>query len=297
MADTTTPTGTLNMWHRSSDITTLMECQSKYLLERMFGRDADAGYFINGTAAHGVAEDVLQGGDLDEAIDEWRQWAAEEIAASDEVRWTAKRPAEEADDLIVTLAQKWHAAVIEPETRINPYSQGITCAQVELHTRAPSPGGLIHTQIDSVWSVDNPDAPFGEDGTWIIIDWKTGATAKANPVQLWVYMYAATHDPDSPLYWVDPDIIELAFHHIAFNKVQYVNDYPGDTWMERLFEWAEEQKIAMSEYGFAPAKPDWWCDYCLVSSKCPVKGGDLDVMMEAAMMASLELEPNEGEDS
>ena len=165
MADTSTPLGTLNMWHRSSDVTE--ECGMRWLLGRLYGRDADAGYFLNGTAVHGVAEDVLNGMTLAEAQEKWDAWMREQIAASPEVRWTRKRPADTAHAVFMELTEKWHESVIEAS--VNPFGE-ISLVATEFHTHArvgpllrESQQILIHTQVDSVWRA-------GDD--YIIIDFK-----------------------------------------------------------------------------------------------------------------------------
>ncbi len=287
MADTQTPLGSINLWTRSTDVRTLQECPAKYLLGRIYPRDNDAGYFILGTAEHGFAEDTLNGMSLDDALENWASVIALEIENTDlPLHWTKRRTADTVYDDLDRMSRKFYADVIEGG--MYPYDEIELCA-TELTTKAKVPRGraAIHTQIDSIFYFAK------EGGRWAVVDWKSGATAKASPQQLWIYSYSARRTPGSPVYGVEASKVELWFHHIDFSRRQMVTNYPGDRYIEGLIRWTEDQKIKMVETGFAPVCPDWYCDYCQQQSQCPAFGGSLTKMMKAGTLLKLETKQEE----
>jgi hypothetical protein len=253
----------------------------KYALSRIYDRDAEAGYFISGTAGHLYASERLNGATPEEAWETAELYMVEELrlaaGTGREVRWTKKRPAEEAFKTLRELCERW-------ESDLAPlhFDQGWKPVGVEHSTTAQVDGVLVSTQIDSIWMRDN--------GTYRIVDWKFGATAKANPTQLHIYGWAARHCPTSPIYQVPAEYVGLAFHHTAFGKIQEV-DFMSDPYVVGLLRWATRQKDQIGETGFAPAKEDWWCAYCLYQSKCPAFGGDLTEVVGLLQSAGMEDTP------
>lgn len=271
MGDTNTPLGTINMWHRSTDITTLLECQAKYALGRIYEPDAEAGYYGLGTAFHLYPSERLSGSPVEAAYQAAEDSLVGFFEAAErsgrETRWTRKRPEESAFQTLRELCERWESDLVPMYS-----DQGWVPVGVEFQGRLrgePRDEG----QTDSV--VTTIDALWQRGSEFMVVDWKSGSTAKANPIQLHIYSYVARHDPVSPLYGADSDRVGLFFHHVAFSKQQDAAPYPGDGYVRGLLEWASHTKGAMRAFGFAPAKPDWYCDYCLYQSKCPAFGGGL----------------------
>ena len=283
MAETNTPLGIVNLWSRATDVTTLTECQMKYALSRLYDRDAETGYFISGTAGHLYASERLEGATPEAAWEVAELYMIEELrlaaANGKEVRWTKKRPAEDAFETLRELCQRW-------ESDLGPlyFDQGWHPVGIEHTTTAEVDGVPVSTQIDSIWMRDN--------GTYQIVDWKFGATAKANPMQLHIYGWAARHCSTSPIYGVPAEYVGLVFHHTAFSKQQEV-DFMSDPYVVALLQWATRQKEDMVKTGFAPAKPDWYCDYCLYQSHCPIYDGDLTEIADLLQSAGIEERPTE----
>jgi hypothetical protein len=246
----------------------------------MFERDADAGYFFLGTAGHAYIEARLaQDMNTDQAFDyAWAQMEgalAESAEAGREVRWTKKRTADSVLDDLSMLAVKW-------EESYEPMYGDFELVAVEVPVSVTVDGTVIATTIDAV---------FQTDAGLLVVDWKTGATAKANPTQLHIYSYAYRHSLNE---FVPEEDVDLRFHHVAFKKQQTAMPYPGDEYVAGLLNWASSQKEAMVADGFAPAKQDWWCDYCLYRDNCPVFDGDLGELRRRLVSATIELTPQEG---
>jgi hypothetical protein len=246
-----------------------------------------AGYFHTGTAGHKGFELQLDGATLADATQAAVTMLHELLAAEGDkpVRWTKKRPAEDAEQLVIEHQAQFRDAVIDPKNRIKPYDE-IEPIALELTTDAGYPP--VVTQIDSIWQGDN---------LYCIVDWKTGATAKAKPQQLWLYNYAARHTPHSPIHGLPAENVEMWYHHVAFSKIQRVNDYPGDEYMEALLAASREQRQQIHKNGFAAANPDWYCNYCLVREYCPVMGdGVLSLIADAVKAAPVEYKRPDMED-
>jgi len=295
MADTPTALGALNLWHRSTDVTTLLECPAKYALGRLFDRDAEAGYFAFGTAGHLYFHKRLTGSTPDEAwgaaVDSLASFIEGALSAGVEARWTKKRPESGAFDELRSIVGKWEA-----DLEFIYYGEGWECVAAEFPARVDDSGVRAGDRV----AVTTADSIWRRGDEWRIVDWKTGSTAKANPLQLHIYSWVLRHDPKSPIYGLPPERVGLFFHHAAFSKLQNAAPYPGDAYIEALLDWATSTKERMVSEAFAPAHPDWYCDYCLYRSGCPAWGGNLEDLRQRLASASLEREPvgevNEGDE-
>ena len=99
----------------------------------------------------------------------------------------------------------------------------------------------------------------------VIVDWKTGGTAKSDEAQLHFYHYGLRKSFDD--YKQDGEHMQAWFHHIVKGKVQYAaQKYYGDSTIEGWIKWSSSIK---QDRTFA-AYPGWYCDYCECRSACPV---------------------------
>lgn len=285
-------TPTINMWTRSTDVRDLLECQIKWLLKRLYPPDFLPTWNPLGTVIHAGIYDVLIGNaDLEDAINGAKAVAAKMLTENPNlpVRGTKKRTPQTIDKDIDRMLRKWWQAVIVGE--VEEYqSLDLDSAEGEVVVNVPAEtmGTMapMRTTIDAIIPLSDASEVF-----YAIVDWKSGATAHADPLQLYTYLYAARHDPNSPLYQVNPSAVELWFHHLDFGKIQRAEDYPGDDYIREMLRWTEATKRSMRETGFAPPHPDWYCDYCTVKSHCPAFGGDLRSVARDARLLTLDYIP------
>jgi DNA helicase-2/ATP-dependent DNA helicase PcrA len=77
------------------------------------------------------------------------------------------------------------------------------------------------------------DAAFPEDdGSWLLVDWKTSRTHTADPLQLAVYRLAWAELHDLPLHRV-----RAAFCYVRDGEVVEVDDLPDRAGLEALLSW------------------------------------------------------------
>ncbi|ROQ95969.1 DNA helicase-2/ATP-dependent DNA helicase PcrA [Streptomyces sp. 2132.2] len=84
-------------------------------------------------------------------------------------------------------------------------------------------GRVIRGRIDAVYR--------GEDGSYEIVDWKTGRTTEADPLQLAVYRLAWAEATGTPL-----DRVAAAFLHVRSGRVIRPRDLPGRDRLERILQ-------------------------------------------------------------
>ncbi|MFK0231905.1 UvrD-helicase domain-containing protein [Streptomyces vinaceus] len=84
-------------------------------------------------------------------------------------------------------------------------------------------GRVIRGRIDAVYR--------GEDGSYEIVDWKTGRTTEADPLQLAVYRLAWAEATGTPL-----DRVAAAFLHVRSGRVIRLRDLPGRDRLERILQ-------------------------------------------------------------
>lgn len=287
-------TRTLPVWTRSTDIRDLLECQMKWLLKRLFDMDFQATWFPLGTGVHKGIYDMLAGnGELEATIegvsDLINEMLAAAVATGLPIRGTKRRTTETIFADAERMLRKWYASVMEAGNR--EYAaltmENVSC-EVVVSVPAEAIGGLapMRTTVDAIFPLhDQTDVDYA------IVDWKSGATASASPLQLHTYLFALRNDPNSPLWHIPPERVEMWFHHIDFSKIQRVENYPGDDYIRTLIQWTEATKQRMRDTGFAPAHPDWYCDYCVSRSHCPAWGANLGNVTRGARMLTLDFVP------
>ncbi|MFF7075297.1 UvrD-helicase domain-containing protein [Streptomyces lavendulae] len=84
-------------------------------------------------------------------------------------------------------------------------------------------GRVIRGRIDAVYK--NPD------GSYEVVDWKTGRTTQADPLQLAVYRLAWAEATGTPL-----DRVSAAFLHVRSGRVIRPRDLPGRARLERILQ-------------------------------------------------------------
>ncbi|MFF4369960.1 UvrD-helicase domain-containing protein [Streptomyces sp. NPDC001594] len=84
-------------------------------------------------------------------------------------------------------------------------------------------GRVIRGRIDAVYR--NPD------GSYEVVDWKTGRTTQADPLQLAVYRLAWAEATGTPL-----DRVAAAFLHVRSGRVIRPRDLPGRERLERILQ-------------------------------------------------------------
>ncbi|MFE3766193.1 PD-(D/E)XK nuclease family protein, partial [Streptomyces sp. NPDC059104] len=84
-------------------------------------------------------------------------------------------------------------------------------------------GRVIRGRIDAVYK--NPD------GSYEVVDWKTGRTTQADPLQLAVYRLAWSEATGTPL-----DRVSAAFLHVRSGRVIRPRDLPGRARLERILQ-------------------------------------------------------------
>ncbi len=261
----TTMTLSLPLFNRSTDTRT--DCWARWFLEKFYEDDIpDAAWFFLGTGLHhaiemAITEDVS----LEEMIEIAINQIADAIHANaTTIMWSKKRPEEKWPEVVRELCEKWWSDVHPTsEKRMKRYNEFQWPPEVEFEIYV----GDLHTTVDAIFT--------SNDGSFeAIVDWKTGSTAKAQDLQLWVYAYGLGEMEERPEeLWKghNPMYREMWFHHVAFSKLQEAKEYPGDEVIALILEATTQKKL--SEI-YEP-NPDWYCNYCRVQDKCPVFGGEI----------------------
>lgn len=84
-------------------------------------------------------------------------------------------------------------------------------------------GRVVRGRIDAVYR--NPD------GSYEIVDWKTGRTTQADPLQLAVYRVAWAEATNTPL-----ERVSAAFLHVRSGRVIRPRNLPDRAGLERILQ-------------------------------------------------------------
>ncbi|AWZ10280.1 ATP-dependent helicase [Streptomyces sp. ICC4] len=95
--------------------------------------------------------------------------------------------------------------------------------RMEVPVQLTLAGRVIRGRIDAVYR--------GPDGTYEIVDWKTGRTAEADPLQLAVYRLAWAEATNTPLAEVT-----AAFLHVRSGRVVRPRNLPGRARLEQILQ-------------------------------------------------------------
>lgn len=259
------------LYSRASD-RSIGECSMRWHLERG-GHDGVAGasWFDIGTAMHTVYELGIK-----------RQWKTYETyakharaevgrlveigqmgaLAADVPYLTSKhRPIHEAalDELANHLALTFYSEVIvsPPEWLPPLYGGGWL---LEENVRIPHDTVGWEHEAGASTTID---AMHLDDGTFILVDWKTGRSRKSDERQLQFYRYLLELQGYRPAYDVWG-----AFFHAEFGQWQIVDEYDAQA-VERMIASSQAQKKARPE-----ATVSWLCSYCPAQSLCPAWAED-----------------------
>ncbi|MEU3665077.1 ATP-dependent DNA helicase [Streptomyces virginiae] len=88
-------------------------------------------------------------------------------------------------------------------------------------------GRVIRGRIDAVYKTTDADG----DDAYEIVDWKTGRTTEADPLQLAVYRLAWAEATNTPL-----DRVTAAFLHVRSGRVIRPRNLPGRARLERILQ-------------------------------------------------------------
>lgn len=257
------------MFTRASDLN--VSCWGQWFLSHYFVEELpDAGFFILGTAVHNAIEDAIVN-DRDEtttlaaAVDEVA--AMIERAETEErgVIWSKRRHAGNVEETLTKVINGWFLDVHPDSPERHPvYNLYQWPPKVEYPIELPDVVNYgLYTRPDAIF--EHKTGKFHA-----VVDWKSGATAKSNDIQLWTYRYG--------LQKLGINVQRGWFHHLAFRKIQDIEVWPADEYIEMRVREAE----LIKEFQMFTPKPDWYCDYCRAQAICPLQGGSmsLDDMME-----------------
>ncbi|MDJ0384400.1 UvrD-helicase domain-containing protein [Streptomyces sp. G-G2] len=108
----------------------------------------------------------------------------------------------------------------------SPYAER-TPYRMEVPVQFTLAGRVIRGRIDAVYRDD--------DGSYEIVDWKTGRTAEADPLQLAVYRLAWAEATGTPL-----DRITVSFLHVRSGRVIRPANLPTRARLERILQGASD---------------------------------------------------------
>ncbi|MGW0366021.1 UvrD-helicase domain-containing protein [Streptomyces sp. NPDC002990] len=104
----------------------------------------------------------------------------------------------------------------------SPYAER-TPYRMEAPVQLTLAGRVVRGRIDAVYKND--------DGSYEVVDWKTGRTTEADPLQLAVYRLAWAEATGTPL-----DRVTGAFLHVRSGRVIRPRDLPGRARLERILQ-------------------------------------------------------------
>lgn len=265
------------MFTRASDLG--VSCWGQWFLSHYYVEELpDAGFFILGTAIHDAIEGAI--------TQDWDDATTYEVAlglayeaiekADDEKRgviWSKKRTAKNLDETIELVINNWFLDVHpDSEERHPVYNLYQWPPLVEYPIELPDAVNYgLFTRPDAIF--EHKSGKFHA-----VVDWKSGATAKSNDIQLWTYRYGlnkmGVNQRNDASFGLSPkfNVQRGWFHHLAFRKLQDIETWPTDEYIEMRIREAE---VVKENQLFTP-RPDWYCDYCRAQSLCPMAGGGLD---------------------
>ncbi len=250
-------------------------CPLRSLLDKMYETGHRQGWNVLGTGLHLAIEMTAKNDlDLDQAIEVAKGYVWDTIQEWDEERYTVRyskgRSLSTLDDDIASMLTAWFEDV-HPDSadRLFRYDAHKWPFRPEVELSRPG----FHTSIDAVFYV--------KKGSGVsLVDWKTGTSPKADPIQMHTYQWAWGE-------FRDPPVLGTWFHHLGGRAMQDVDAYyPGDEYIGHL---AESTEVIQSNMTLRlQAKPHWVCgkaDLCPhKEERCPACGGSLQQIREDAKL-------------
>ncbi|MEU6864630.1 ATP-dependent DNA helicase [Streptomyces sp. NPDC046876] len=108
----------------------------------------------------------------------------------------------------------------------SPYAER-TPYRLEVPVQLTLAGRVVRGRIDAVYRDPEPGAPYAYE----IVDWKTGRTTEADPLQLAIYRLAWAEATGTPL-----DRVGAAFLHVRSGRVIRPRNLPGRARLERILQ-------------------------------------------------------------
>jgi hypothetical protein len=232
----------------------LFKCPAQWFITRAYPEEMPkAVWFPKGTAIHSGIEQMIGGESLQLAI----AYAQLEVENLDAELWSKTDPDQVTlDQSVVNCLTTWYNQVHPESKERNPeYTNLAWPPRTEVKVEGEIGGNSYCTTIDAIFGADEVD----------IVDWKSGAS-RSDSVQLWIYQYLVTK-------LMGLKVRSSWFHNVHLGKIQMADPYPGDAVVATLLD-----AVANIKYGYAyPPLPDWYCNYCVARSKCPLFGGDTNL--------------------
>lgn len=299
-------TGRLNvtsipLYSRSSDIRNLAlngGCEASSLLSWLYQDELpDTVWFLLGTAAHEAIETcILNNLGREETIAEGRMNVAIALAEADgniieSASTRSKRGLDTVKADVERILGKWFDTVHPDGDRRNKLFDNYQWPpkveyEIMLHETDDT---ALYTTIDAIFEAKPNAAQFGAEV--MIVDWKTGSTAKSAPSQLQVYAYGGRKEGWYP----DTNTVIGMFYHVDHEKAQWVDTYLGDEVVEKWIARTYDAKQKIIEDGIPVYAPDWICGYCQSQYICPVNnpktGKDHQEIAVAIKSATILSEP------
>ncbi len=251
-------------------------CPLRSLLDKMYETGHRYGWNVLGTAIHLAVEKVATDGlDLDQAKDVAHDYIWTTIQKWDEaghqVRYSNGRSMATLEDDVDDMLNGWFIDV-HPDSPDRHFRYMAYRWPFEPEVECSRPG--FHTSIDAVFHAK-------EGGGVALVDWKTGTSPKADPIQMHTYEWAWTEFHGTP-------VQATWFHHLAHREMQDTDDtYPGAANMSQLADYTQIIQEIMT-LRIQP-KPHWVCGKANLcphrdQERCPAFGGSLQSIREDAKL-------------
>ncbi|EDY48475.1 ATP-dependent DNA helicase [Streptomyces clavuligerus] len=129
---------------------------------------------------------------------------------------------------LADIADEEDLAALKEAFERTPYARR-TPHRVESPFQITLAGRVVRGRIDAVYRTTAADGPATSPARYEIVDWKTGAAAAADPLQLAVYRLAWAEQ-----HGLDPEEVDAAFVFVRSGEVVRPQSLPGRAELERV---------------------------------------------------------------
>lgn len=257
----------LNLWSRSSDITSILrDCPKRWVFDLVLKDERNPIWFIEGTAVHSAIEGSLRyNWDINRMMKEALKYYNKEMEAAGETLYTTtNRPVDGGEHISECVVHwwYWHQQNLEQGLEINGIQYNPTPHLIEYDVTLDIGKYGLYTRVDAVYK------PLKGGDPYAIVDWKSGKSkAWARPDQLHVYYYGLTQEGTIP------DVgFNGMFYHAYQDHMQVVTPetYPSHHVVEGWILHTESVK----EAGVFPCMPNKFCKWCIGYDVCPAFNPD-----------------------